>query len=493
MLKRKTQKEITNHIADYAGDFIAGSVQHGTDVSMDGMNLFRAKGIRMTRPGHEVGYEQGKGNLFEFIESTKLTRNLANQGKKDFDKVPVTDVSQSEGGFGEHTASDDFRMVRDGNVLGRGQAKINNNPHDTARNFADRKYDGMQRVTTSDTVVEVKNQLKRMKEQGEISKDTYQDIISNLNEHGLMDPQTGITSGGTSTDELLQFRGPDGKLSRKSIMEYAKHFERQQYCKEIAARTGGGAAMGALSNGIVSSVTNFYEIYQNGGDVKGALKNIGIDTVKGGARGGATGFLSSVLRIGGKKANIPVISDASAATAIAGGVIDCGVSVYAYSKGEISVEELNEELKGTVVKTTATIYFTKAIASVAGGTGVFVPMAVYSVSSYVVTCIQTIIKNAKLNALEYRRIAKLNDEAAALVIEYRKQIEMYFKELEIRQRTVFQNFLDAFEYNLSTGENYDQAIYAIVNLANETGVVLQHVDFNEFSREMKSDRMFRLR
>ena len=493
MEKNKKRKDITNHVGAHAGDYIANNAQHGTKATIDGMDLFRTKAVKMTRPGHEVGYEQGKGNLFEFIESAKLSRNVANSGKSDFDKVTVTDVPKSQGGFGEHTAPDDFRLMRDGKIIGRGQAKINNNSHDTAVNFTDNKYSGMQRVTASDRVTEVKEQLQSMRNKGEISTDTYNDAIANLQENGLQDTQTGISSGGTTTNELLEFKGDDGKISRQAVMEYSKRFERQQYIHEIGVRTVGGAATGAISTGIVSSVTNFFEVYKNEKELKEALKDIGVDTVKGSVRGGTTGFLSSLLRIGGTKAKVPIISDASAATAIAGGVIDSGVSIYAYCKGEINSSELKDEMAGTLIKSTTTIYFTKAIGAVIGAANPFIPMAVYSVASYVVACTQAVIKNAKLNAEEYRRIEQINHEATELVREYRKKMKVFLDTYELNQRLALNKFLDTFELNLNIDKNYDKAIYSIVNLATEVGITLQHIEFNDFKQAMISEETFILK
>ena len=43
---------------------------------------------------------------------------------------------------------------------------------------------------------------------------------------------------------------------------------------------------------------------------------------------------------------------------------------------------------------------------------------------------------------------------------------------------------------METGENYEHALYAIVNFANQTGMALQHADFNEFKAAMNSDEVF---
>ena len=38
----------------------------------------------------------------------------------------------------------------------------------------------------------------------------------------LYDPDSGITSGGTTTAELEQFKGADGKISKEAVEKYAE-------------------------------------------------------------------------------------------------------------------------------------------------------------------------------------------------------------------------------------------------------------------------------
>ena len=98
-----------------------------------------------------VGFEQSKGNLFEYIEAAKLQTKMANRGEL-FDRNPVTDLPESRGGYGGHTAPDDFRMQKAGRIVGRGQAKYNNNPRMTAENFVNPKYMDMQRIAPIDSI-----------------------------------------------------------------------------------------------------------------------------------------------------------------------------------------------------------------------------------------------------------------------------------------------------------------------------------------------------
>lgn len=114
-------------------------------------------------------------------------------------------------------------------------------------------------------------------------------------------------------------------------------------------------------------------------------------------------------------------------------------------------------------------------------------------ASYVVTCTREIIKNANLNAAEYDRMTAILLESAREMDEYHEEFKKHVARCEERQRKMFDRFIDTFEYNLETGENYDQAIYAICQFADEAGIALQYVEFDEFSRAMKSKESFVLK
>lgn len=158
-----------------------------------------------------------------------------------------------------------------------------------------------------------------------------------------------------------------------------------------------------------------------------ALAEVGADTAKGAIRGGETGVLSSTLRFGGIKAALPVLSDATAATVMAGGLIDGGTALYAYAKGEISGRELQNLLTDTTVKSVATIYFTKAAGAVLGAANPFLPMAIYTAAAYVVSCTRSILEQAALNAAEYDRLTALLKEARKLEQDYHRQLAQFME------------------------------------------------------------------
>ena len=76
-----------------------------------------------------------------------------------------------------------------------------------------------------------------------------------------------------------------------------------------------------------------------------------------------------------------------------------------------------------------------------------------------------VVKNANLNAAEYERMAAILQESTRQMDEYHEEFKKHIAQCEKQQRVMFDRFIDSFEYNLQTGENYDQAVLAIVQFA----------------------------
>lgn len=474
--RKKVEKDVTNHVANQIGNKVFFNVQQGTDETIKGMDLFKC----IASEKKNVDFDKSKGNLFEFIESAKFNRNAANSGKTV--RAIVTHAD------GRPHDPVDIEIIDNGQVIDRVQAKVSDlkkGEEATAAGLANMqrnsKYKGQQRLVPKDKFDKTKDLTQKRSESQSIYADDYKDSYSNMTGE-LTDRRDGTNSGGTDIEELRKASNNPNK--------YARDFEMKQYTKEVCSTSANMAASNMVMTGIIKTTSNLFEVFQNRKELDKALKEVGVEVVKSGARGGATGFLSSILRIGGRKAAIPVISDASAATTIAGGFIDCGVSVYAYAQGEISAEELKESLQNTAIKSVATIYFTKSVELVFGAANPFLPMAIYTAASYVVTSTREIIKNAKLNSEEYNRIAALYEESTKQIIEYRKMIEGQLTQYIQSEKEMLKSFIDTYEYNVSTGENYDKAIYAIINFSNLYGLALKNADFKDFKTAMMSNDEF---
>lgn len=492
---KKFVKDAANKSASLAGDAVSANVHRATDEAIHGMDLFKAKADQIKN----VGAAQAKGNLFEYIEAAKFNQDAALKNSKI--RAHVTDA------MGDPHAAADILLKDNGKTVDQAQLKAshtfkNGKPTSAASSVFYQaggekgqwgKYKGMQRVILKQTDYDDQGSLldaskriaaNRAGSNGIHAAD-YQDTYENLTD-GLH--YKNISSGGTTYEELEDAHNNPSK--------YARRMEHKQVAQEMKVTAVNMAAANAVTSGIISGVTNMFQVYKDEKELDQALKDIGADVIKGGVRGATTGVASTAIRYGAAKSSknaVHLLSDSSAATIMAGSMIDGGVSLYSYARGEINEDELQKSLVDTTVKSVTTIYFTKAVELAVGPANPFVPMAIYTAASYIVTSTREIIKNAKLNAAEYDRLRALLDQSTELIHQYRMQMNEAMSQYERRQRKNMTSLLNTFDYNISTGENYDKAIYAIVNFANQTGIALQHANFDDFDRAMISNDEFVMR
>ncbi len=130
---------------------------------------------------------------------------------------------------------------------------------------------------------------------------------------------------------------------------------------------------------------------------------------------------------------------------------------------------------------------TKAIEAIMGkAVNPIVPMAVYTTANYVIACTREILQNAKLNQEEYDRLASIYKESTREADKYRIELERYLSKCEKSQIQLFDSFINSFDYDISTGHNYDTALNSIVQFAERAGMELKNVSFDSFSDDMRS-------
>lgn len=492
---RKASKDAAKTAGNLVGNMASVNAQNATNAAVDGMDLFRWK---MDTPIIQKGrFDQQKGNLFEYIEAAKFNTDAAKKGMTA--RAVVTDQYNP-------TAEADILIKDGGKVRKEVQAKFvkvyssNGKENSAARSVYDQaggqrhhwgKYKGMDKLIRKDEsynadgsmLKEAKKIAKHYAKPGNIHASEYEDVYDTLTDELHYDE---ATSGGTTFEEVQQAYAEPEK--------YAKSLERRAVKNEMKCTVTSMAKASFVTTGIVSGVTNMFDVFQDRKELADALHDVGADAVKGAVRGGATGVVSTAIRYKGIKAGSALLSDSMAATVMAGGIIDGGVALYSYACGEIDEEQLKEQLVDTTAKAATTIYFTKAVGAIMGSAvNPILPMVVYTTASYVVTCTREIIKNANLNVEEYDRMKAILIESTREMNEYHEKFKTHVANCERRQREMFDRFINTFEYNLETGENYDQALLAICQFADEAGIALQHVGFDDFSNAMRSKSSFVLK
>ena len=483
---KKTAQDAAKEAGIISGSMMSQNAQNATNAAIDGMNYFRAK---VSCPIIQNGiFEIGKGNLFEYIEAAKFNVDAASKGSNL--SAFVTDIENP------HSTAD--ILIRDNNKIVREvQAKFSDSKHAAADSVTMQrkdKYAGMQRLirkeenyfdeaTGKETTL-----LKKSKEiaqnrseiEGNIYQKQYKDTYENLTDELHHD---NVSSGGTTLDEV--------RRAYDSPEKYARQFEKRIIKAEMKANASNMAKASFVTSGIVSGIINMAAVFKDEKTLGEAIQAVNSDAVNGAARGAATGAVSTAIRYEGIKTGIRLLSDATASTVMAGGLIDGGVALYAYAKGEIDEKQLKEQIVDTTAKSTITIFFSRAVTEVMGkSVHPFVPFAVYTTASYVFTATREIIKNAKLEAEENDRLTAILLESKKQIDEYECQLRSQISRFEVSQKRMMEEFLNSFNYNLETGENYDDALNAIVSFANQAGIALKNVSFTEFSDAMKRKDVF---
>lgn len=469
------------------GNQMSQNMQSATNAAVDGMRLFQEKvGSSIIQNGQFDFY---KGNLFEYIEAAKFNTVAARASSGV--RAIVTDS------VGRPGDAADIELIKDGKVIEQVQAKFSTSQKAAADSVSMQKklkYTGMQRLIRKDNdyidtatgehttlLAKAKSLAKNRSEMdGNVYQEQYKDVYNHLTDELHTED---ISSGGTTLEEL--------KAADENPSAYVKSFEHKQVVGEMKSSAVNMAKASFVTTGIVSGITNMCQIFKDEKNLAEALHDVGADAVKGAARGGATGVISTAIRYQGVKAGSALLSDGVASTVMAGGLIDGGVALYSYAKGEIDSEELKEALVDTTAKAATTIYFTKAVVAIMGkSVSPIVPLAVYTTASFVFTATKDIIKHAKLNTEEHERMTALLEETTRQINEYNLQLQDYLSHCAENQRRIMNDFLTSFNYNLETGENYDEALLAISKFADQAGISLQYLDFGDFSNAMKSKKTF---
>ncbi len=485
IFKKKT-KEATNNLSNLIGNELSRNAELATNGSFEDMTNLLSKTVKLKN----VPFDAAKGNLFEYIEAAKFNADASLKGINA--KAVVTDLYDS-GAAADIIIKDNGRSVKEIQAKfiktmatdGHDNSASNTVMHMTgAHNKGWGQYEKMDKLVRKEDNYNSNGSLldetkKLAAERVETSydhKDVYKDIHDTLTDEIKY---KDASSGGTTLEEVKNaYDNPD---------KYAQNFTKNKRNNEMIVTAKNMAVTGAITSGIVSSVVNLFELYKDEKELDEAILDVTKNVVKGGVRGAATGALRTSIRYKGLSKGNTLLSDSVSATVMASGLIDGGVSLYKYAKGEINGKELCEELSETTIKSTATIFYTKAINAIVAHANPLLPFAIYTSASYVFTATKSIIKNAKLNAEEYMRMSKVLNESSKLLDLYKQKLNIQLMQIEDNNRKLLNSFIDNFDYNIATGENYDKALNSIVQFANRAGLKLKDTKLDDFLKKVDDE------
>lgn len=459
----RKSKEYSNFVGTQIGTQFGVDEINATNEAIKGMEIFKQTGENLLN----VNSAQKQGNLFEYIEAAKFNINAARKGESI-----RAHVTAAEGN--PHAAADILIKDRD-NILCEVQAKSSNSASRATHMLSDSKYDGMQKLTNSNHADKVRElSQKRMVQDGLKNKqyaDTFENVTGRL-EYG------DVQSSGTSYDEAMR--------AAENYDQYASHVEFQQFKREFKSTTQNAAIGGAVLRGAISAVRNSLDVYNDKKNVKEALEDTGKETLKGGLMGGATGALGTGIRIAAEKNGVALLSSSVNSISLAAGMIEAGVALHKYAKNEINKYELQEDLKGVGIKTISTVYVSSAIKLTLGVSGVLVPIAAYTLSSFTYKCCKSIIDNAKLSAKEAERITSIYYESIDELKKQRVVLQNIVDENIDEKKRSFNNLFNSLENEFSSN-NYLEMINGLDKFVTELGNDLKLKNFDEFDQYMMTN------
>ena len=394
--KKDKSKETLDFGASHIGAMAAAPEAAASNAMREGMERFHG----ISNQYKNLDKHLRKGHIFEAIEAAKVNADAAQKGIGNRLKLTKSGA-----------AADAIEYSKHGKKVGEFQYKAHERPNDAQRALADPKYKNMTRVTIKDHA-------------GKISGAKGQTEIAG-----------GKASSGGTTNKELTFADNHPKA-------YANLLEIKKVASESVSAAKSAAAAGAVMGGAQSIIKNYLAVRRGEKDGKQAMVNIVRDSAKSGIRSGSGGALGTLIRHIGSKLKSSSLTKSNVATSVASGVIDAGITVYEFAKGEISSEEATIRLGDTGCSTLSGIYVGAAGGVVFGPAGILVGSVVgYLLATSVYQSCVAILRDAKLAEEEAERVVALCEEAARAMDDRRRQFETKLATyLKVRQASFDKHF-----------------------------------------------------
>ena len=437
--------------AGLAGASSAAPFAAASDEMVKGMDAFRDMAGRVQ---NKLPVFQ-RGHLFEAILAAKENAAAAQAGSSV--RTYVTHLE------GHNTVPADLERRSGSKVVSQAQAKFSMaNAKNVAEMVADPKYRGMDRYVPAKSVEKVREALLEKAKQctDPVQKANYLDAAKNLVPHDT--------------------RGVEVWAAQKSPNLYALGQEFKYVGKEAAVSGLAAAGTAAVVSGGISLIKNMYKVAKGKLDGGDAIKAIAKDTGKAAARGGATGAGGAVVRYGAQKAGLQTLAKANVATAIAAGIVDCGVTIWRYAEGEITQAEAMEQVGQNGVSTMSSIYAGAAAGLAFGPVGAVIgSMAGYLIASSTYQSCLAIMKKAQLAEEAAQRMEALCDESIRQMRAQQTDFKLLLDK-QLQARAIgFETCFHAIEKATLDGTPVE-AIYALSDLAGMLGTELKFASFEKF-------------
>lgn len=385
-----------------------------------------------------------KGNLFEAIEAKKYNEDAARKGIELRAYVTAAERRPKD------PADIEIRNIR-GDVIKKAQLKSHSDGRKAVHELRREDYDGMHKQV--------------LKGKSGDAPDIKEELDGG-----------GASSGGTSSKEL--------ERATRNPRAYTIQQEIKQVSREAAVKGAQAVAAGVIVGGALSAITNFIAYSREQKEGKRAIADVAKDSAKSGIRSGSSAGLGSFIRHIGSKLGSKALSKSNVATAVASGVVDSGVAVYKFAKGEITAEEAATRLGDTGCSTMSGIYLGAAGGAVFGPAGAIAGSVVgYMLAASVYQSCIAVLQEANLAEEEAERVVALCEEAARAMDEKRRQFETKLANyLDVRQVSFDKHFKQIDDALFA--DDQKKAISGLSGLARSFGKELRLAKFEDFQEFM---------
>jgi hypothetical protein len=180
---------------------------------------------------------------------------------------------------------------------------------------------------------------------------------------------------------------------------------------------------------------------------------------------------------------VAILKSADVANPVAAALIDMGVTIYGFAKGELTPEQAMKQLGQTGTSTVFSIYTGLAGAAVFGPGLLAVGASVggYLLATSVYQSCMAVFENAELAKEEAARVIALSEEACRQMELQRRAFDAAARDYMEGQRAQFNRCFELIDAGLSS-EDDEATLCGLVALADMAGKKL--MTYQEFERVM---------
>lgn len=300
--------------------------------------------------------------------------------------------------------------------------------------------------------------------------------------------------------KLIKEKISESELTIGEALEARQNPEKYTY-KQMAGishRAGlRGAAFGAGIGGAVSLVKNLFAVYKDEKELKEALKDTSLDTIKGGMIGYATAFGGSFVSAfmqNHEKVLVRTLGKSSLPSMIVTVSVETTKSFYGYFKGDIDAVQLAQNLgeKGTGLANSALFAAaTQAIIPIPVVGAMIGGMLGYMLNSMFYQGVMDSLKEAKIQRIERMRIEAECEFLLSEILNYRKEMEEIIERYFSEHLGFFNESFNGLDKALGLNDT-NGVILAANEITRKLGSKTQFETFAEFKTFMNSEEKFNL-